>query len=257
MAPTTAVAVRGRFVWYDLQTSDSSAAIEFYTKLFGWGTVPFDTGPNAPPYTMWTLNGIPFGGVMAEKGVPPNWLGYVATPDVDATAREITRLGGTLIVPPSDIPTIGRFTVFCDPQGPVLAAYTALNEYQGHDGNPNVGEFGWHELATGDYEKGFSFYHTLFGWDRGPAAPMGDEYGTYQMFSRSDLQIGGMYNKPASAPGPNYWVHYVVVSDVDQIASRVPSLGGTVIYGPIDVPGGPRMAMFTDPMGAMFAVYKP
>jgi len=50
-------------------------------------------------------------------------------------------------------------------------------------------------------------------------------------------------------------VHYVFVKDVDQIASRVPPLGGQVIYGPTDVPGGPRIAMFIDPQGAMFAVY--
>jgi predicted enzyme related to lactoylglutathione lyase len=45
------------------------------------------------------------------------------------------------------------------------------------------------------------------------------------------------------------------VKDVDQIASRAQTLGGTVIYGPTDVPGGPRIAMFTDPQGAMLAVY--
>lgn len=256
MATSAAVAVRGRFVWYDLQTSDPSGAIEFYTKLFGWGTMPFETAPGAPSYTMWTLNGEPFGGVMHEPGAPPNWLGYVATPDVDATAKEVTHRGGTLFVPPMDIPTVGRFTVFSDPQGPVLAAFTSANEYRGHEGEPNVGEFGWHELATGDFEKAFAFYHALFGWERGMSAPMGEPYGTYQMFVRNDVQLGGMYNKPDVMPAPNHWVHYVIVDNVDAIASRVPSLGGTVIYGPVDVPGGPRIAMFADPQGAMFAIYQ-
>ena len=249
-ASTPATAVRGRFVWYDLQVSDPAVAIEFYTKLFGWGTAPFgDT------YTMWTIDGLPFGGVMKEPGVPPNWLAYVATPNVDATAADITRLGGRLIVPPTDIPTVGRFTVFMDPQGPAIAAFTALNEFPGHEGEPHVNEFGWHELATGDQELAFNFYHTLFGWDRGAAAPMGEPFGTYQMFARSGVTIGGMYNKPETIPAPFHWVHYVFVKDVDQIASRVPTLGGQVIHGPTDVPGGPRIAMFTDPQGAMFAIY--
>jgi uncharacterized protein len=255
MATNTAVAVRGRFVWFDLQTPDSSAAVEFYTKLFGWGTAPFDTG-TAQPYVMWTLDGMPFGGIMpADPGVPPNWLAYVAVPDVDATAREVTRLGGKLIVPPRDIPTVGRFTVFSDPQGPVIAAFTALNTAPGHEGQPRIGELGWHELAAGQYESAFAFYHAIFGWDRGMAAPMGEPYGTYQMFSRNGIDLGGMYTKPDIVPAPPHWVQYVLVNDVDQIASRVPSLGGMVMYGPTDVPNGPRIAMFGDPQGAMFAVY--
>jgi hypothetical protein len=195
------------------------------------------------------------GGVMKEPGVPPNWLAYVATPNVDATAADVTRLGGRLIVPPMDIPTVGRFTVFMDPQGPALAAFTAQNEFPGHEGEPHPMEFGWHELATGDYELAFNFYHTLFGWNRGQAAPMGEPYGNYQMFDRGDVILGGMYNKPESMPAPFHWVHYVLVKDVDQIASRAQKLGATVIYGPTDVPGGPRIAMFTDPQGAMLAVY--
>jgi len=250
-ASTPATAVRGRFVWYDLQVPDPAVAIEFYTKLFGWGTTPFgDT------YTMWTIDGLPMGGVMKEPGVPPNWLAYVATPNVDATAADITRLGGRLIVPPMDIPAVGRFTVFMDPQGPAIAAFTALNEFPGHEGEPHANEFGWHELATGDYNLAFNFYQTLFGWDRGISAPMGEPYGNYQMFGRGGVTIGGMYNKPEAMPAPFHWVHYVFVKDVDQIASRVPTLGGQVIYGPTDVPGGPRIAMFLDPQGAMFAVYK-
>ena len=40
---------RGRFVWYDLMTTDPDAAQSFYTTLIGWGTQPWD-GPM--PYTM-------------------------------------------------------------------------------------------------------------------------------------------------------------------------------------------------------------
>jgi predicted enzyme related to lactoylglutathione lyase len=254
-ATTPATAVRGRFVWYDLQTSDPAAAIEFYTKLFGWGTAPFDTGPGAPSYTMWTIDGSPIGGIMQEANVPPNWLAYVATANVDATAADVTRLGGKLIVPPTDIPTVGRFTVFSDNQGPVLAAFTALNQPPGHEGEPHTNEFGFHELATGDYQLAFNFYHTLFGWDRGPAIPMGGDSGTYQMLGRNGLMIGGIYNKPETVPAPFHWVHYVLVDNVDRIAARVPTLGGKVMHGPMDVPNGPRLAMFTDPQGAMFAVY--
>ena len=50
---------RGRFVWYDLMTTDPKEAAAFYTKIVGWGTQPFDS----MPYTMWTTHDNPIGGV--------------------------------------------------------------------------------------------------------------------------------------------------------------------------------------------------
>ena len=52
---------RGRFVWYDLMTTDPDAAQSFYTELIGWGTQAWD-GPM--PYTMWTNHDVPLGGVV-------------------------------------------------------------------------------------------------------------------------------------------------------------------------------------------------
>ena len=35
---------RGRFVWFDLMTTDSGASIDFYTKVLGWGTDVWSAG---------------------------------------------------------------------------------------------------------------------------------------------------------------------------------------------------------------------
>ena len=53
---------RGRFVWYDLMTTDPGGAMDFYTKVAGWGTQRFEASPM--PYTMWTTHDTPIGGVM-------------------------------------------------------------------------------------------------------------------------------------------------------------------------------------------------
>ena len=55
---------RGRFVWYDLLTTDPGAAEDFYKKVAGWGTQEW-SGSGANPYTMWTTENVPIGGVMA------------------------------------------------------------------------------------------------------------------------------------------------------------------------------------------------
>jgi predicted enzyme related to lactoylglutathione lyase len=60
--------------------------------------------------------------------MPPNWGAYVTVDDVDATAVLAEKLGGKILVPPTDIPTVGRFSVIQDPQGAVLSAITYVKK---------------------------------------------------------------------------------------------------------------------------------
>jgi predicted enzyme related to lactoylglutathione lyase len=46
----------------------------------------------------------------------------VSVTDCDATAKRAMALGAQQIVPPRDIPDVGRFTVLMDPTGAVIAA---------------------------------------------------------------------------------------------------------------------------------------
>ena len=87
---------RGRFAWYDLMTTDRDGAVDFYSKLIGWGTQPFEGGEE--PYTMFANGGEPLGGLMdlspeaVEAGAPPSWLGYVVVPDVAAATERAAEL---------------------------------------------------------------------------------------------------------------------------------------------------------------------
>jgi len=245
---------RGRFVWYDLMTTDPEKAVEFYTKVAGWGTTKWE-GPQ--PYTMWTSASVPLGGVMQlppEAGAPPHWLAYISTPDVEATAAQAESLGAKIMVPPTDIPTVGRFSVLTDPQGAMFAIFTSSSQTPGHEGAPGVGEFSWHELATREQPAAFRFYETLFGWNKTSAMDMGPD-GQYQMFGRNDVELGGMYNKSDKMPGPPAWTHYIMVDDIDRALEAAKTGGGQVINGPMEVPGGDMIFMAIDPQGAMFAVH--
>ena len=187
---------RGRFVWFDLMTTDPEKAMEFYTKVVGWGTTQWE-GPS--PYTMWTNDSVPLGGVMQlppEAGAPPHWLAYISSPDVDATAQPGGSARRKTLVAPNDVPTVGRFAVLSDPQGAVFAIFTPRSEAPGHEGPPAVGEFSWHELATREQPAAYRFYEALFGWNKTNAMDMGPA-GQYQMFGRNGVELGGMYNKTA------------------------------------------------------------
>lgn len=248
---------RGRFVWYELMTTDTDAAKRFYGDVVGWSSAPFEGAPM--PYTMWQRGEKPIGGLMelpaeARKGgVPPHWLAYVSTPDVDATVERAKKLGGQVIMGPDEIPNVGRFAVLKDPQGAAFALHSS-NTQPGEEGDPEIGDISWHELATTNHEKAFDFYADLFGWEKSEAMDMG-EAGTYQMYGRNGRMYGGMYNKSSDMPGPPLWTLYAQVPSADEAAERVKKSGGQVVNGPMDVPGGGRIAQCIDPQGAMFAVH--
>jgi predicted enzyme related to lactoylglutathione lyase len=248
---------RGRFVWYELMTTDTSAARAFYRQVAGWGTQ--DAAMAGMDYSLFTLGELPIGGLMAlpeearASGAPPSWTGYVAVDDVDASAAQAKRLGGTIYVEPQDIPGVGRFAVIADPQGASLAIYKTADPDQETPLDPmSPGRIGWHELNAADWESAFPFYQALFGWKKDEAVPMG-EMGTYQLFTAGGPATGGMFNKPPEVPAP-YWLYYINVAGVDAAAARVTAAGGNVLYGPAEVPGDAWVVQAMDPQGAMFAM---
>jgi predicted enzyme related to lactoylglutathione lyase len=105
--------------WNELATPDTAKAGEFYTGLFGWGKEVKDMGTMT--YTLFINGERQAGGMYTptpEMGeIPPNWLAYFAVDDADGKVAKASELGATIIVPPMDIPQVGRFAVIQDPQG--------------------------------------------------------------------------------------------------------------------------------------------
>ena len=124
----------GAFCWNELSTTDDEAAIKFYTDLLGWevkaGTATACEGSEAPPmvYNEIVVAGQHVGGIYKmgpEFGsAPSHWMPYVAVDDVDAKAARVTELGGSVCVPPTDIPRVGRFCVVNDPTGATISLIT-------------------------------------------------------------------------------------------------------------------------------------
>jgi len=109
----------GMFCWDELLTTDVDAAKQFYASLFGWGSNEMEMGP-AGSYTLFTHDASPVAGCMKiPDGAPQQsrWVSYVVAEDADATAARTQELGGTVAVPPQDIPDVGRFAVLSDPTG--------------------------------------------------------------------------------------------------------------------------------------------
>src|SRR5262249_20044369 len=250
----------GKFVWYDVMTSDTKAAQSFYRGVIGWDAQ--DSGMSERSYTILSVGSAMIGGLMPipedarKAGVRPAWMGYIGVDAVDVYAKRVKTAGGVIHRGSEDIPGVGRFAVAGDPDGAGFMLFegtSAEAPTPAPAGTP--GHIGWRELHAGDRERAFAFYSGLFGWTKAEAGDMGP-MGVYQTFSIDGTQAGGVEAKTPQTPAP-FWLYYFNVAAVDAAAQRVKDAGGQVLNGPHQVPGGSWIVQCFDPQGAMFALLGP
>ncbi|QHA02578.1 VOC family protein [Streptomyces broussonetiae] len=113
----------GSFCWNELLTHTPDTAVPFYREVFGWDAKKIPMGETT--YTEWDLDGREVGGMvnMDEQNFPPQmppiWMVYFAVDDTEETVGKVTALGGSVLVPPTDLP-VGRFAVVADLHGAVF-----------------------------------------------------------------------------------------------------------------------------------------
>lgn len=111
----------------------------------------------------------------------------------------------------------------------------------------------WLDLGAHDIPAAAAFYGDLFGWEFASQGPETGGYGLLQLDGRNVAAIG-----PLSEPGARpSWTVYFHTKDADATMAAVERAGGTVRFAPYDVFALGRMAGFTDPTGAEFAVWQP
>jgi uncharacterized protein len=116
------------FSWNELMSRDTEATIEFYGRVLGWAAKP--SGNPEMPYVEFQLDGRSVAGMMSMTGdqwpaeLPDHWMVYFTVEDVDAAGARIAELGGSVSVPPTDIPGIGRFAVVSDSTGAYFSIIT-------------------------------------------------------------------------------------------------------------------------------------
>lgn len=235
----------GNFCWFELATSDQTAAKKFYGGLFGWTANDFPMGPHGY-YTMFELRGRNVGAAYAlmpeqmQLGVPPHWGTYVAVTNVDDAVARAKSLGGSVLNGPMDVYEHGRMVVLRDPTGAVISLCG------------EVGAFCSSELLTRDTAAATTFYTALFGWKTKVTDTTGFPYTHWQ---NDGADIGGMMAIMEQwGPMPANWGNYVQVANCDETAAKATSLGGKVCMPPTDIPETGRFAMLQDPQGAMFSV---
>lgn len=117
------------FVHVELMTHDLEKAKTFYGKLFDWKLTDVPMGPGGS-YTLIDVGGGTGGGMMKHPvpGGPPAWMAYVQVEDVTAATKKARGLGATILQDGVEVPGYGRFTVFSDPTGAVLALWQSTRQ---------------------------------------------------------------------------------------------------------------------------------
>ena len=118
--------------------------------------------------------------------------------------------------------------------------------------------FCWYELATTDQGGAKAFYSQLFGWSA-QDYPMGEEQ-LYTMFRLHECDAAGAYTLNAQMLDqgiPPNWMPYVCVTSADETAAKAKSLGATILMEAFDVSEVGRVAVFSDPGGAVLSIFEP
>lgn len=252
----------GDFIWYELLTSDLAGARQFYSKVVGWSIV--DSGMPGMAYLFFNATDTETGAEtsvggmmqidndMKASGARPVWLGYIGVEDVDDCVARLTKAGGSVMMPATDIPDVGRFAMVTDAQGVpfyVMRGFSDEPSLSFAMDKPRPGHCAWNELASTDPANAWAFYGSLFGWVKDGDMDMGP-MGKYE-FIRHGEMIGALMPKPKEMPVP-MWSYYFRVADIDAAATAVADNGGQVFYGPAEVPGGDFIISGMDPQGAAF-----
>lgn len=246
----------GAPIWYELLTPDIEGAKRFYGEIVGWTTTAYPSPAGGMPYTIWSMGETGVGGLAnppENAPMEPGWLAYFHVDDIDAKLAQVEQAGGRTLMPATDLPGVGRIALVTDPQG---APFYLMKPSPppGMEGDstsfsPHLpGRCSWNELVTSDQKAALPFYGALFGWTSNEAMPMG-AMGDYTFIDGGGERLGAMMNR-ASPNQPLRWSFYFRVPSADAAAEQVKALGGQVVAGPMEVPGGQRIVMAIDPQGA-------
>ena len=258
----------GSFIWYELMTPDPDAAAAFYGPVVGWTiTRESDPGAGALDYRhILRSDGGHLGGVlrltgeMTSNGSRPCWMPYFNVKSVDAEVAAIEAQGGKALMPTVDI-EVGKIAMVLDPQS--IPIYVMRPKPPAGKENESSDVFDpakpqhvrWNELTSPDQAASMKFYHKHFGFEFNNKMPMG-EMGDYWFIEHHGQTLGAIMQRHAEGQ-PALWLFYFGVPSITEAKQAVEANGGTVLRGPMEVPGGDWIIVANDPQGASFGLVGP
>jgi predicted enzyme related to lactoylglutathione lyase len=250
----------GKIIWHDLITHTPEASKHFYSELFGWEfeDLGLDFGfGRTLNYSLIRHQGELIGGMIDANHIgQPNpeqlsqWVVVMSVADIEAAVTAVAASGGKVLTTPQDVAERGKIALIEDDQGAALALLQT-RDGDPADRDPSVGGFLWNEVWPADIERSITFYARLTGLRPATHTTAGEQQ--YRYMATATTPRFGLLQQPAPELSPT-WVSYIRVQQPEQIATRVPALGGRVLL-PVQARAvGGEVALIAGPSGAGFAI---
>lgn len=238
-------------VHFEIHGPDREGLEKFYGELFGWHV---QSMPEMGYGLVDTHGGKGInGGIATSQDGKPQQVFYVEVDNVGAGLEKAVSLGATKLLDVMDIPGGPTIALFTDGAGnPVGLVGSPDGEPQGVSSGSGA-PVAWFEINGGDYEQQKRFYADLFGWSY---QEMDNPMFSYAMVGpNADYGCGGAISVSKQEPrtGITLWAE---VDDLTKYLARANELGATTVMEPAQTPGGPEVAMFADPQGNVFGLFR-
>lgn len=247
--PPTTVNIPGKFVWFDLATTEPAAAQAFYGKVFGWN---FQAAPGASDYVTFSAGGRPIGGIFQpmSAGAPAGtrWLAFVSVRDMDAAMTKLGRTGFTTLLPATKVPGRGTQAIVRDTQGAIVGLIRSASG-DPHDEPVGPGEFFWVDLYTRSVASAAAAY-AYIGYD---IVPADEGRGDRLLLVANGYARAGIAALPAEGRQPG-WLPYVQVEDVAATIAAAQAAGGKLLLAPDPAVLDGNVAVIGDPLGGVIGV---
>ncbi len=241
----------GKFVWFDLATSDVERSERFYAAVFGWQFRR--AGRSSDRYTVIRHAGRDIGGMFRSPGEgtrTARWLPLISVSDARVASTGVEQNGGRVVVAPTHVARRGTHALLRDAEG---ALFGVLQTDTGDPADTPVpiGDFFWVDLFARSPAQAAAFYRSIAGYEvSSERLGVGVE--------RVVLSAGG-FARAGVAPLPatlndSGWLPYVLVRDVAATLERVRRAGGRLLAAPRAEWLEGRIAVFADPGGGVLGI---
>jgi predicted enzyme related to lactoylglutathione lyase len=232
-------------VHFEINGPDPELIAKFYGELFGWH---LESNAELQYTTIDTHGGGGINGGIGSAEKPYTTI-YIGADDLQASLDKAVSLGASTTVPVSDIPGVGTFAQFADPDGNLIGLFKGnAPDAPGVSAGSNP-PVTWFEIYGKEPQPLWQFYRELFGWTIKESSGDGFVYG--EVHAEQGIS-GGITANPMKQPGVAIWAES---DDQQGYLDRAVELGGTAIMPPTEMSDGLKIAMFTDPQGTYCGVY--
>ncbi len=245
----------GKFIWYDLATTELSKQKAFYSAVFGW---TFRSIGNASDdYTLVVNGDKNVAGMFAvnpKEGAKAGalWIGLMSTNDPKKAVDIVKQGGGAVHTPPTTLAQRGTYALLRDPEG---ALFGVMKSDSGDppDSTTDIGDFLWMDLFANQPAKLGEFYQQLAGYEisKGEVKDNVDRL----ILTAHGKSRAGIVPLPEDANRAG-WLPYVRVADVNETLKKVTDAGGYIMVAPDEDLLDGNLAIFSDPQGGMLGIVK-